>query len=822
MNLIAVTSPATDAGKTFIAASIAEASTNRKLKTLFIDFDNPVGDSLRVFGISPRANYPTIGSWKNHNNLWEDCLKSHAGTFLLPKPEILHEQIDAPGLLEVVSGFDLVVADLGTDFRQDHWEYIIDQATLALLVSDCDEKAFVRIQSFLNTVVVKKEWHLIVNSREKDNYYSEDQIVREFTGRVQNIITLPYFSDAEKKSPKTFPPDNPFILEILSIVFEDIVVPEKVFPVKLPKIPQIKLPQRKPKPARSKPSIDKEQVKEPVRPQTPVIESMTPVIEPEDKELFLISKGEVSYAKSGQIRNGQLIELSQAEISENIEESDGVIIPASWGIDFVKKFRRKYTLTPIVVVGGKKEHLAAGADRCVKKLSPQVIAETISMSERIKALWAKVEIEPLTGLYSRNFLLAWIRDREQNKKPFSAVMLDIDKFKHINDTYGHQAGDLVLSTLGDFLKTNSRIGDIAARYGGEEFAICLPDTSLEEGYKLIDRLRSKWANRRITLDDGRTVMCTFSAGIAEWAPGIDVLVEADKRLYAAKERGRNRVVCDTTPAVLMLGQYSLFNDSRIRNTDDPSQAIAVISDPTSIRQAPPNLPLYIVLSGTVGAWTAKKNRTDAVFCSSISEAIDLILKPKLTVLPGVRAGEKGLTIPYNGALYIVSPSRPALAGEVAAVLCKEITKCALVCATPESMGAVSLGLSPEQLAISDWRFPGGEAPVDWYGTMVWPVDPYKYISTNLSAQNIVDQIKSHFTLVIIDCAASLDICARVARNEGILVLAREGDASDQTTQYWLRTYGGPNVTVINPTETPALQQAENGFVLSRNLAVQNY
>ena len=146
---------------------------------------------------------------------------------------------------------------------------------------------------------------------------------------------------------------------------------------------------------------------------------------------------------------------------------------------------------------GGAEHLKAGADRCIKKITPQIINEEIALSERIKLLWAKVESDPLTGLYTRDFLSAWMKDREQREKPYTAVILDIDRFKSVNDTYGHQTGDMVLSLLGSFLKSSLRFGDIVARYGGEEFVICLPDTGIQEGYKLIDRLRLKWGSEEL-------------------------------------------------------------------------------------------------------------------------------------------------------------------------------------------------------------------------------------------------------------------------------------------------------------------------------------
>ena len=82
MKLIAVTSPATDAGKTFIAAGIAEAATYHNLKTLFMDFDNPVGDALRVFGVSSHNLYPTLGDWASYPDPWGGCLKSNPSKIL--------------------------------------------------------------------------------------------------------------------------------------------------------------------------------------------------------------------------------------------------------------------------------------------------------------------------------------------------------------------------------------------------------------------------------------------------------------------------------------------------------------------------------------------------------------------------------------------------------------------------------------------------------------------------------------------------------------------------------------------------------------------
>ena len=104
----------------------------------------------------------------------------------------------------------------------------------------------------------------------------------------------------------------------------------------------------------------------------------------------------------------------------------------------------------------------------------------------------------------------------------------------------------------------------------------------------------------------------------------------------------------------------------------------------------------------------------------------------------------------------------------------------------------------------------------WTGVVVWPVDPYKFNNSNVDVHNLVVQIKSKFVLTVVDCGGSLDICSRVARDEGVLVLRKEGDASDTATTHWLKTYGGNNVMIMAPSEVPDILAAENGFVVNQN------
>ncbi len=128
-------------------------------------------------------------------------------------------------------------------------------------------------------------------------------------------------------------------------------------------------------------------------------------------------------------------------------------------------------------------------------------------------------------------------------KDFSIILLDIDHFKRINDTYGHQTGDVVLQWFASSLQVNLRVQDVVARWGGEEFLVLLPDTLLDEATEIAERLRDRVASSKVEiLEDSEKI--TFSAGIATSTTNRDVKLLckiADEALYIAKQT-RNRVV----------------------------------------------------------------------------------------------------------------------------------------------------------------------------------------------------------------------------------------------------------------------------------------
>ena len=158
-------------------------------------------------------------------------------------------------------------------------------------------------------------------------------------------------------------------------------------------------------------------------------------------------------------------------------------------------------------------------------------------------------LDSLTGLATRRTLMSglereWSR-AERHQIPLSCVMLDIDFFKCINDTYGHSAGDEVLRRVGQLLLRDSRASDIAGRYGGEEFCIALSETTEEQAAKWAERIRRAIAAEPFSFGD-KSIQVTASFGVAERLADMrsaDQLVEqADQALLVAKRSGRDRVI----------------------------------------------------------------------------------------------------------------------------------------------------------------------------------------------------------------------------------------------------------------------------------------
>ena len=158
-------------------------------------------------------------------------------------------------------------------------------------------------------------------------------------------------------------------------------------------------------------------------------------------------------------------------------------------------------------------------------------------------------IDGLTQVYNKRYLLEFL-DREmarclRHERDLSLVLFDIDRFKSINDTFGHLAGDYVLRELAQALKSRILKEECFARYGGEEFSLVVPETGQENTVFLADKLR-KIVEQHPFVFEGKRIPVTFSAGVADLEAGQDSALAfinaADARLYEAKHRGRNQVV----------------------------------------------------------------------------------------------------------------------------------------------------------------------------------------------------------------------------------------------------------------------------------------
>ena len=177
-------------------------------------------------------------------------------------------------------------------------------------------------------------------------------------------------------------------------------------------------------------------------------------------------------------------------------------------------------------------------------------AITINRANTYSKVLQYATLDALTNLNNRRQfevrLKQEIATTKRQKNPLCAMMVDIDFFKKVNDTYGHASGDAVLRTVASIIKEHLRESDIPSRYGGEEFAVLLPYTHIEEAKIVGERLRKAVETTPIPIDK-KNINVTISMGLAEFSPqetGEDLFKRADSALYEAKESGRNRVCVD--------------------------------------------------------------------------------------------------------------------------------------------------------------------------------------------------------------------------------------------------------------------------------------
>ena len=252
-----------------------------------------------------------------------------------------------------------------------------------------------------------------------------------------------------------------------------------------------------------------------------------------------------------------------------------LMMPNMDGFEFLTELKKTRELqeTPVIILSVNEDSttkirmLENGArDYITKPFNAEELVARIMVQLDIKALQDEMRnankllkelsiTDHLTHLYNRRYMMDILGIEFQRtvrkKGDLCLVLLDVDHFKNVNDTYGHQHGDMVLAAIAEAIQVDLRRYDIAARYGGEEFAMVLPETTLQAGMAVVERLRQSVQEMTFPPPMGNLAV-TISQGIAALpSPGIDsvdaLIRAADEALYRAKQNGRNRVEVMAAP-----------------------------------------------------------------------------------------------------------------------------------------------------------------------------------------------------------------------------------------------------------------------------------
>ena len=240
-------------------------------------------------------------------------------------------------------------------------------------------------------------------------------------------------------------------------------------------------------------------------------------------------------------------------------------LPGMNGLELTDLIKNGYDTDIIVITGYTSDYsyeqaINKGASDFVSKpvrfeelllRVKRVLKERKIRDERVLMLARLHELaitDGLTKLYNSRYFYKQLdleidRSRRYNH-PLTLLFLDIDHFKHYNDTYGHWEGDKVLAGFGKVIKSCLRKMDTAYRYGGEEFTVILPETSRREVMTVAERIKDAIENEEFLPQSGESIFMTISIGVTEYCPGerISTLIQrADKAMYLSKQRGRNQI-----------------------------------------------------------------------------------------------------------------------------------------------------------------------------------------------------------------------------------------------------------------------------------------
>lgn len=308
----------------------------------------------------------------------------------------------------------------------------------------------------------------------------------------------------------------------------------------------------------------------PIKPMDMVLELdlMTRKIEPEPFKVLVVDdeQGIAEYHKLILESAGMIVQTIQepAEVLEKVSNfrPDLVLMdmymPKCTGRDVAKLIRQipDFVSLPIIFLSSETDRqkqisaMSVGADGFLTKPihADELINSVALRAERMRTLRSLMARDSLTGLFNHTtttqLLENAISAAQREHAPLSFAMIDLDRFKSVNDTYGHPVGDQVILALARVLRQRLRNSDLVGRYGGEEFAVILPGIAQEGTKQIMDQLRADFSHVLFHAGD-ISFSCTFSCGIASVPDfgDVETLREAaDKALYQAKHQGRNTVV----------------------------------------------------------------------------------------------------------------------------------------------------------------------------------------------------------------------------------------------------------------------------------------
>ncbi len=238
------------------------------------------------------------------------------------------------------------------------------------------------------------------------------------------------------------------------------------------------------------------------------------------------------------------------KISEFVENSLRAISEQT--TDQLYRLHRESRIAAGKAKNDAKEKLSSIEKKAEKKLATKVKKTIKKETDRIKDELVQMEMNAITDDLTRAFNRRYFEPRmrvemgiaRRSGRPMSIILFDIDGFKEINDIYGHQAGDMVLSSLASRLSDDLRKEDVLIRYGGEEFVIILPGVKKEQALKTADRLRSRVSQEKLKWE-GSSFNITVSGGVASYpdeAKEFSLLFKkADEKLLRSKKSGKNKI-----------------------------------------------------------------------------------------------------------------------------------------------------------------------------------------------------------------------------------------------------------------------------------------